>query len=98
MFDIQYDDEGNIACTGRLDAAQCEKGQAFMDEITWEEEDRLWRRILNDANVNLTPGSACHVGEPGFMRICFATEQPEIVESAIERIGLVLTSDRSSAT
>ena len=34
MFDIQYDDEGNIACTGRLDAAQCEKGQAFMDEIT----------------------------------------------------------------
>jgi anti-sigma B factor antagonist len=33
MFDIQHDDEGKIACTGRLDAAQCEKGQAFMDEI-----------------------------------------------------------------
>ncbi len=34
MFDIQYGDEGKIVCTGRLDAAQCEKGQAFMDEIT----------------------------------------------------------------
>jgi len=34
MFDIDYDDEGKIVCTGRLDAAQCEKGQAFMDEIT----------------------------------------------------------------
>ena len=34
MFDIQYDDKGKIVCTGRLDAAQCEKGQAFMDGIT----------------------------------------------------------------
>ena len=34
MFSIQHDDDGNIVCTGRLDAAQCEKGQAFMDEIT----------------------------------------------------------------
>ena len=33
MFDIQYDEDGRIVCTGRLDAAQCEKGQAFMDEI-----------------------------------------------------------------
>ncbi len=33
MFDIQYGDDGSIVCTGRLDAAQCEKGQAFMDEI-----------------------------------------------------------------
>ena len=33
MFDIQHGDDGVIVCTGRLDAAQCEKGQAFMDEI-----------------------------------------------------------------
>lgn len=34
MFDIEYGDDGSVVCTGRLDAAQCEKGQAFMDEIT----------------------------------------------------------------
>jgi anti-sigma B factor antagonist len=34
MFEIEYDDNGNVVCTGRLDAAQCEKGQAFMDGIT----------------------------------------------------------------
>jgi anti-sigma B factor antagonist len=34
MFDIQNGDDGIIVCTGRLDAAQCEKGQAFMDEIS----------------------------------------------------------------
>ena len=33
MFEIEYDDNGWIVCTGRLDAAQCEKGQTFMDEI-----------------------------------------------------------------
>ena len=34
MFDIEYGDDGTIVCIGRLDAAQCEKGQNFMDEIT----------------------------------------------------------------
>ena len=34
MFEIKYGDDGKIVCTGRLDAAQCEKGQAFMDQIS----------------------------------------------------------------
>ena len=63
----------------------------FMDELTWEAEDRLWRRILEEAGVNLTPGSACHIGEPGFMRICFATEPPQVVAAAIARVGSLLT-------
>ena len=49
----------------------------FLDEPTWEAEDRLWRRILDGANVNLTPGSACRNPEPGFLRMCFATEPVE---------------------
>lgn len=61
-----------------------------MDEATWDAEDRLWRRILHEANVGLTPGSACHIGEPGFMRICFATESSEIVTLAIERVAKLL--------
>jgi aspartate/methionine/tyrosine aminotransferase len=62
----------------------------FIDEDTWAGENRLWRRILDETNVNLTPGSACHIGEPGFMRICFATEPPNVVASAISRIGTLL--------
>ena len=62
----------------------------FMDDVSWEGEDRLWHRILDEARVNVTPGSACHVGEPGFMRICFATEPPEVVATAIKRIGSIL--------
>lgn len=33
MFQIVFGDNGEIVCSGRLDAAQCEKAQAFMDEV-----------------------------------------------------------------
>ena len=34
MFDIGFGEDGKVHCSGRLDAAQCAKAQAFMDEIT----------------------------------------------------------------
>lgn len=33
MFEIAYSSDGQVLCSGRLDAAQCEKAQSFMDEI-----------------------------------------------------------------
>jgi anti-sigma B factor antagonist len=33
MFEIDYGDDGAIVCKGRLDAAQCEKAQQFMDAV-----------------------------------------------------------------
>ncbi len=43
-----------------------------LDEPTWEAEDRLWRGLLTEANVNFTPGSACRNAEPGFLRVVFS--------------------------
>jgi hypothetical protein len=40
--------------------------------------------------VNLTPGAACRVGEPGFMRLCFAAVPTDVAVGAVERIGRVL--------
>ncbi|NOX21527.1 MAG: aminotransferase class I/II-fold pyridoxal phosphate-dependent enzyme [Actinobacteria bacterium] len=62
----------------------------YLSEPTWDAEDALWRRILDEANVNLTPGSACHIAEPGFLRLCFAQEPPDVVEAAIARIARTL--------
>jgi aspartate/methionine/tyrosine aminotransferase len=62
----------------------------FMSAPTWEDEERLWRRILDEANVNLTPGAACRVGEPGFMRLCFAAEPTDVVVEGIRRLATVL--------
>ncbi len=66
--------------------------RAYLDAPTWEAERALWRRILEEANVNLTPGEACRISEPGFFRLCYASESSEAVQNAIERLGRVLTS------
>jgi anti-sigma B factor antagonist len=34
MFDIEYGANGEVVCSGRLDAAQCEKAQLFMDGVS----------------------------------------------------------------
>lgn len=62
----------------------------FLSEPTWEAEHRLWRRIVDEANVNLTPGSACRIGEPGFFRLCYAATPAEAVFEGIARIGRLL--------
>lgn len=33
MFHIEFGSDGEIICSGRLDAAQCEKAQSFMDAV-----------------------------------------------------------------
>ncbi len=64
--------------------------RSLLSAPTWEDEERLWRRILDEANVNLTPGAACRVGEPGFMRLCFAAEPTDVVVEGIRRLATVL--------
>jgi aspartate/methionine/tyrosine aminotransferase len=60
------------------------------NEPTREAEDRLWRRLLDEANVNLTPGSACRIDEPGFFRLCYASEPLDTVIEGIGRIAEIL--------
>jgi len=36
MFDIEFNDEGEIAVSGRLDAAQSAKAQEFLDQVAGE--------------------------------------------------------------
>jgi len=62
----------------------------FLDEPSWQAEHLLWRRILDGAGVNLTPGAACRNGEPGFMRLCYAGVPTSIACEGIRRVGRVL--------
>lgn len=64
--------------------------RAFLSAPTWKAEADLWRRMLDEANVNLTPGSACRAAEPGFFRLCYASVPVATVELGIRRVGAVL--------
>ncbi len=66
----------------------------FMDTVTWDDEAELWRWLLETVNVNLTPGADCHIGEPGFMRLVFASEPTDAVVAGIERMGRALATRR----
>ena len=62
----------------------------FLSEPTADAERALWKRILDEGDVNLTPGAACRIAEPGFMRLCYAAQPLEIVLDGITRVGRVL--------
>lgn len=57
-----------------------------LEAPTWQAEHELWLRILETARVNLTPGAACHVGEPGFFRLCYAGHPAPTVEVGVGRL------------
>jgi len=59
----------------------------FLAQPTWEAESVLWRRALDEKNVNLTPGSALHNLEPGFLRLCFASLPTQVVIEGVRRLG-----------
>jgi len=89
---------GYAAVTRALDAAAipyfaAEAGffllvdlRAHLREPSWAAEAELWRTLLSEARVNLTPGSACRIAEPGFFRLCYASEAPAAVDAAMDRI------------
>jgi aspartate/methionine/tyrosine aminotransferase len=64
--------------------------RSFLSEPTWEGEHELWTRIVDQAQVNLTPGAACHVDEPGFFRLCYAGVSAATMEMGVERLVAVL--------
>jgi aspartate/methionine/tyrosine aminotransferase len=64
--------------------------RSHLPEPTWEAEHALWLKILEQARVNLTPGAACRVGEPGFFRLCYASQPAEAMEIGVRRIVKVL--------
>ncbi|MFO0564071.1 MAG: aminotransferase class I/II-fold pyridoxal phosphate-dependent enzyme [Polyangiaceae bacterium] len=62
----------------------------FLTVPSFEAEALLWRRLLDVANVNLTPGSACRVSEPGFFRLCFAGVPTDVAVLGVERLARAL--------
>lgn len=62
----------------------------YLAEPTSEAERALWWRLLDKAGVNLTPGAACRIAEPGFMRLCFASQPTAGAVAAVRRLAGVL--------
>jgi aspartate/methionine/tyrosine aminotransferase len=66
----------------------------YLTEPTFEAESALWQRIFTGAKVNISPGGFFHSPEPGWFRLCFATD-PEAVRLAVRRLSSLLAQHDS---
>ncbi|KAL0397940.1 UNVERIFIED_CONTAM: 1-aminocyclopropane-1-carboxylate synthase [Sesamum calycinum] len=48
----------------------------------------LWKVIISDVKLNVSPGTSFHCHEPGWFRVCIANMDDETVEVALRRIRL----------
>lgn len=58
----------------------------LLNDPTTEAETALWRVIIADVKLNVSPGSSFHCSEPGWFRVCFANMDDPTVLVALERI------------
>ncbi|KAL6982064.1 acetyl-coenzyme A synthetase 2 [Sarracenia purpurea var. burkii] len=58
----------------------------LLKEPTFEAEMALWRLIINDVKLNVSPGSSFRCTEPGWFRVCFANMDDATLEVALQRI------------
>ncbi|XP_027361909.1 1-aminocyclopropane-1-carboxylate synthase 3-like [Abrus precatorius] len=53
---------------------------------TFEAEMDLWKKILYEVRLNISPGSSCHCTEPGWFRVCFANMSEDTLNLAMNRL------------
>ncbi|KAE8699996.1 CMA101 protein [Hibiscus syriacus] len=71
----------------------------LLSSDTFEAEMELWKRIVYDVKLNISPGSSCHCTEPGWFRVCFANMSEDTLKLAMQRlksfVGSITGNDRS---
>ncbi|KAH6826785.1 1-amino-cyclopropane-1-carboxylate synthase 7 [Perilla frutescens var. hirtella] len=59
---------------------------SLLKESSKEQELELWKLILSEVRLNISPGSSCHCSEPGWFRVCFANMSEKTLQIALTRI------------
>ncbi|XP_075505917.1 1-aminocyclopropane-1-carboxylate synthase-like [Primulina tabacum] len=58
----------------------------LLKDQTFEAETELWKVIINEVKLNVSPGASFHCSEPGWFRVCFANMDDETMMVALNRI------------
>ncbi|KAM3310964.1 hypothetical protein ACQJBY_031559 [Aegilops geniculata] len=70
----------------------------LMHTRSFEGEMTLWKKVVFDVGLNISPGSSCHCSEPGWFRVCFANMSAKTLDVAMQRLGeFVQTSSFKAA-
>jgi aspartate/methionine/tyrosine aminotransferase len=81
-----------LAATGRVRFAQPDGAFYLFFAVDGETDTRrLVKRLIDEANVGLAPGTAFGAGGEHFVRLCFA-RNPEQLEAAVGRVASVIST------
>lgn len=58
----------------------------LLQSNTFEAEMELWKKIVYEVRLNISPGSSCHCTEPGWFRVCFANMSEQTLNMAMKRL------------
>ncbi|XP_047312536.1 1-aminocyclopropane-1-carboxylate synthase 3-like [Impatiens glandulifera] len=72
--------KGNAGLFSWVDMTHLLKSKTFEDEMD------LWKKIVYQVGLNISPGSSCHCVEPGWFRVCFANMSEETLDLAMRRV------------
>ncbi|XP_042492725.1 1-aminocyclopropane-1-carboxylate synthase 3-like [Macadamia integrifolia] len=64
----------------------------LLSSNTFEAEIKLWKKILFEVGLNISPGSSCHCSEPGWFRVCFANMEEETLNLSLQRFKAFVES------
>ncbi|XP_022842128.1 1-aminocyclopropane-1-carboxylate synthase 3-like [Olea europaea var. sylvestris] len=65
----------------------------LLSSNTFEAEMEIWKKIIYEVGLNISPGSSCHCAEPGWFRVCFANMSEETLNCAMQRIKVFVNSE-----
>ncbi|CAK8539353.1 unnamed protein product [Lathyrus sativus] len=60
--------------------------RCLLKKQTFEEEMKLWKVIIHQVKINISPGCSFHCCEPGWFRVCYANMDDRDVEVSLTRI------------
>ncbi|KAJ1293798.1 hypothetical protein BS78_01G096300 [Paspalum vaginatum] len=59
----------------------------LMRSRSFEGEMELWKKVVFEVGLNISPGSSCHCREPGWFRVCFANMSAKTLDVALQRLA-----------
>ena len=70
----------------------------LLKEQTFEAEMALWKVIIDEVKLNVSPGSSFHCSAPGWFRVCFANMDDQTMDVALTRIESFEVQNKETST
>jgi len=68
----------------------------LLKKPTFEAEMELWRVIIHQVKINISPGSSFHCSEPGWFRVCYANMDDRAVEVSLARMRAFVRQNKEA--